>query len=194
MPSSLQSIDGALRLGANVTSGRCDVITQGIYWLTFYRVRLRHERLGHRHSSVCSEFVVFSTDLEVESDGADLNRSSNTIVAGYNIGILELWNLYALAVSFTCLRTYARITAVGLREFNSVHPCACDHVPAKLKPIIGPIVFQCVERREASEREFPSCPKLVGFDGIDTVKREGCVSLSWPESSTWADKSCSCTS
>ncbi|KAI4706358.1 hypothetical protein J4E89_009092 [Alternaria sp. Ai002NY15] len=34
------------------------------------------------------------------------------------MGIVELWTLYALAVSFTCLRTYARITAVGLRELQ----------------------------------------------------------------------------
>jgi hypothetical protein len=29
---------------------------------------------------------------------------------------VELWTLYALAVSFTILRTYARIVAVGIRE------------------------------------------------------------------------------
>ncbi|KAI4613390.1 uncharacterized protein J4E87_009857 [Alternaria ethzedia] len=34
------------------------------------------------------------------------------------MGIVELWTLYALAVSFTCLRTYARITAVGVRELQ----------------------------------------------------------------------------
>jgi len=34
------------------------------------------------------------------------------------MGIVELWTLYALAVSFTCLRTYARITAVGLRKLQ----------------------------------------------------------------------------
>ena len=54
VPSTLCKVsDGALRLGANVTSGRCDVITRGICWLTFYRVRLRHERLGYRFSSIC---------------------------------------------------------------------------------------------------------------------------------------------
>jgi len=53
VPSSLCKVsDGALRLGANVTSGRCDVITRGVCWLTFYRVRLRHERLGYRFSSI----------------------------------------------------------------------------------------------------------------------------------------------
>ncbi|KAH6879308.1 hypothetical protein BKA58DRAFT_453594 [Alternaria rosae] len=34
------------------------------------------------------------------------------------MGIVELWTLYALAVSFTFLRTYARITAVGLSELQ----------------------------------------------------------------------------
>ena len=34
------------------------------------------------------------------------------------MGIVELWTLYALAVSFTCLRTYARIIAVGPRELQ----------------------------------------------------------------------------
>ena len=31
---------------------------------------------------------------------------------------VELWTLYAIAVSFTFLRTYARISAVGIREFH----------------------------------------------------------------------------
>ncbi|KAI4946671.1 hypothetical protein J4E91_006842 [Alternaria rosae] len=34
------------------------------------------------------------------------------------MGIVELWTLYALAVSFTFLRTHARITAVGLSELQ----------------------------------------------------------------------------
>jgi len=54
----------------------------------------------------------------VKSDGSDLNRSSNTIVVEYAMGIVELWTLYAFAVSFTCLRTYARITAVSLRKLQ----------------------------------------------------------------------------
>jgi len=62
--------------------------------------------------------VVVLTDPEFKSDGPDLNQSSNTTVAEYTMGIVELWTLYALAVSFTCLRTYARITAVGLRELQ----------------------------------------------------------------------------
>jgi hypothetical protein len=32
---------------------------------------------------------------------------------------VELWTLYALGISFTVLRTYARIIAVGLRELRS---------------------------------------------------------------------------
>ena len=62
--------------------------------------------------------MIIPTDPEFESDGSDLNRPSNIIVAKYAMGIVELWTLYALAVSFTCLRTYARITAVGLRELQ----------------------------------------------------------------------------
>lgn len=31
---------------------------------------------------------------------------------------IELWTLYALGVSFTILRTYARIVAVGVRELH----------------------------------------------------------------------------
>ena len=62
--------------------------------------------------------MVVSTDLEIKCDEADLNRSSNIIIAEHVMGIVELWTLYALAVSFTCLRTYARITAVGPRELQ----------------------------------------------------------------------------
>jgi hypothetical protein len=34
------------------------------------------------------------------------------------MGVVELWTLYALAVAFTFLRAYARITAVGFRELQ----------------------------------------------------------------------------
>lgn len=66
----------------------------------------------------CSGFVVILTDPELKSDGPDLNRSSDTVIAENTMGIVELWTLYALAVSFTFLRTYARITAVGLSELQ----------------------------------------------------------------------------
>jgi hypothetical protein len=33
-------------------------------------------------------------------------------------GTVELWTLYGIAVSITFLRTYARISAVGIREFH----------------------------------------------------------------------------
>jgi hypothetical protein len=34
------------------------------------------------------------------------------------MGVVELWVLYALAVAFTVLRTYARISAVGFRRLQ----------------------------------------------------------------------------
>jgi hypothetical protein len=33
--------------------------------------------------------------------------------------VIELWTLYSLGVSFTILRTYARIVAVGFRELRA---------------------------------------------------------------------------
>jgi hypothetical protein len=36
---------------------------------------------------------------------------------------VELWTLYTLGVSFTILRTYARVVAVGVREL-----CADDYL------------------------------------------------------------------
>jgi hypothetical protein len=33
-------------------------------------------------------------------------------------GTVELWTLYAIGVSITFLRTYARISAVGIRELH----------------------------------------------------------------------------
>lgn len=36
---------------------------------------------------------------------------------------VELWTLYAFGVAFTILRTYARATAVGFRDF-----CADDYL------------------------------------------------------------------
>ena len=62
--------------------------------------------------------MVVPTDPEFKSDGPDLNRSSNTIVVEYAIGTVELWTLYPLVIPFTCLRKYARITDVGLRELQ----------------------------------------------------------------------------
>ena len=35
------------------------------------------------------------------------------------MGVVELWTLYAFAVSFTFLRAYARISAVGFRELQA---------------------------------------------------------------------------
>ena len=35
------------------------------------------------------------------------------------MGVVELWTLYALAVAFTFLRTYARISAVGYRQLQA---------------------------------------------------------------------------
>jgi hypothetical protein len=32
---------------------------------------------------------------------------------------IELWTLYAFGVSFTILRTYARVVAVGVRELRA---------------------------------------------------------------------------
>lgn len=33
--------------------------------------------------------------------------------------VVELWTLYTLGVSFTILRTYARVVAVGVRDFRA---------------------------------------------------------------------------
>lgn len=35
-----------------------------------------------------------------------------------NSQVVELWTLYSLGVSFTILRTYARIVAVGFRDLR----------------------------------------------------------------------------
>ena len=35
------------------------------------------------------------------------------------MGVVELWTLYALAVAFTFLRTYAMISAVGYRQLQA---------------------------------------------------------------------------
>ncbi|RYN30745.1 hypothetical protein AA0114_g12250 [Alternaria tenuissima] len=35
------------------------------------------------------------------------------------MGVVELWTLYAFAVAFTFLRTYARVSAVGYRQLQA---------------------------------------------------------------------------
>lgn len=78
----------------------------------------------HEHREVEDIYPVPSPCSPTLFDSGDRWHYCYSVVTEHAVqesvvmGVVELWTLYAFAVSFTFLRTYARISAVGYRQLQ----------------------------------------------------------------------------